>query len=174
MGEFDQGGQPMLKNLRAFQSASREQQVRDLERHNLAELEIIERLMTTLGLDAFETEIQRLVSLHKIDVLAPIQSIGRWRHPSLIGMTDGPFEVLSRVCEQLVVREPKLLQRPSYRCRNQERIAIPLTLWLDFVRYARECFDPAALDADFLLSKMREGLSSREAFDALIASKRNE
>lgn len=37
--------------------------------------------------------------------------------------------------------------------------------------YARECFDPAALDADFLSSRMGEGLSSKEAFDALIASK---
>ena len=149
-----------------------EQCIVGLERHNLTELEIIERLVATIGVEAFEVEVQRLAGLHKIDVCAPIQSIGRHTHHSLIGMSDAPFAILGRVCEQLVVREPELLQRPSYRCRNEERTALPLTLWLDFVRYARECFDPAALDADFLLSKMREGLSSKEAFDALIASKR--
>ena len=47
-----------------------------------------------------------------------------------------------------------------------------MLLWLDLTRYARECFDPAVLDAQFLVAKLKEGLSSKEAFDALIASKR--
>ena len=143
-----------------------------LAQHNLAQLEVIERLVGSIGVEVFERECRRLAELHVIDVQAPIQSISRYRHPSLIGMTDDPFDVLSRVCEQLVVREPALLQRPSYRFRNEECTALPLTLWLDLVRYARECFDPAALDAEFLSAKMGEGLSSKEAFEALVASKR--
>lgn len=149
-----------------------EKHVISLDRQNVAELEVIERLATTIGIEEFEREMQRLAGLHKIDAQATIQSIARHYHPSLIGMSHAPFDVMSRVCDQLVVRQPDLLQRLSYRCRNEERTALPLTLWLDFVRYARECFDPAVLDSDFLSSKMREGLTSKEAFDALIASKR--
>jgi hypothetical protein len=40
------------------------------------------------------------------------------------------------------------------------------------VRHAREAFDPAGLDAEFLAGKLREGYSTQEAFDALISSKR--
>ena len=34
---------------------------------------------------------------------------------------------------------------------------------LDLVRYTRECFDPAALDAEFLSAKMGVELSCEEA-----------
>lgn len=172
MSEFAQASEWMIKQLNAPETTSMEQHVVDLGQHNLAELEVVERLVVSIGVEAFEMEVQRLAGLHTVDVQAPIQSVARYHHPSVIGVSDVPFDVLSRVCEQLVVREPELLQHPSYQCRNEERIALPLTLWLDLVRYARECFDPAALDADFLSAKMREGLSSEEAFHALIASKR--
>lgn len=149
-----------------------ERHVISLERHNLPELEVVERLAATLGAEAFEVEVQRLASLHTIDLGAPVQSIARFTHPSLIGMSDAPFDVLSRVCDQLVIREPALLERPSYRCRHSHGTALPLALWLDLVRFAREEFDPAKWDAEFLVQKQRSGLSIREAFDALIAFKR--
>ncbi|NER62542.1 hypothetical protein G3435_26595 [Pseudomonas sp. MAFF212428] len=144
-----------------------------LERHNSAELEVVERLASTIGNEAFEREAQRLADLHTIDPHATIQSISLWHHPTLIGMSEGPFQILGRVCDQLVAREPMLLERPSYRCRNSHSTALPWTLWLDIVRYAREQFDPAALDAAFLAEKQRQGMSNRESFEALIAAKRD-
>ncbi|MCY7261907.1 hypothetical protein [Pseudomonas protegens] len=113
-----------------------------------------------------------MAELHKIDPTAPIQSITRCTHATQIEMTDGPVEVLRNRCDQLIAREPSLLKRPSYRSRDNQSTTLPLLLWLDLVRYARECFDPAELDAQFLVAKLKEGLSSKEAFDALIASKR--
>ncbi len=149
-----------------------ERYVISLERHNLPELHVVERLAATLGAEAFEVEVQRLASLHTIDFGAPVQSIARFTHPSLIGMSDAPFDVLSRVCDQLVIREPALLERPSYRCRHSHGTALPLALWLDLVRFAREEFDPAKWDAEFLVQKQRSGLSIREAFTPRIAQGR--
>jgi len=114
---------------------------------NLAELEIIERLAESIGVTAFAAQARRLAELHKIDPTVPTQLITRCTHATQIEMTDGPFEVLKNLCDQLIAREPSLLKRPSYRSRDNQRTALPLLLWLDLVRYARECFDPAALDA---------------------------
>jgi len=150
-----------------------EEHVISLERRNLAELEVVERLASTFGNDAFEREAQRLADLHVIDPHATIQSISLCLHPTLIGMSDGPFQILRRVSNRLVAREPLLLERLSYRCRNSYYTALPWTLWLDIVRYARERFDPAELDAAFLAEKQRQGLSNQEAFEALIAAKRD-
>lgn len=144
-----------------------------LERHNIDELEIVDRLAATIGAEAFEADVAHLAHLHVVDPDAAMQDISRMVHPSLIGMSDAPFEVLRRVSDSLVEREPKLLERPSFCCRDDRTTALPWTLWLALVRHARDFFDPAALDAEFLAAKMREGLSSRQAFDALIAYKRS-
>ncbi|SFI77453.1 hypothetical protein SAMN05444507_11136 [Pseudomonas syringae] len=162
----------MIKQLHDRASDPMGHDVIALGPNNLAELEVIERLAETIGVAGFAIQAQRLAELHKIDPTAPVQSITRCTHPTQIGMTDGPFEVLSNLCEQLIAREPSLLERLSYRSLDIQRTALPLLLWFDLVRYARECFDPAALDAQFLVAKLKEGLSSKEAFDALIASKR--
>lgn len=149
-----------------------EQHVRTLGRNNLSELESVERLVTSIGPEAFEADVQRLSNLYTVDTESTIQSISRLTHPSIIGMSETPFRIFQRLCDDLVVRVPLLLQRPSYRYRNGDSTAVPFELWLAIVRHAREFFDPAGLDADFLVARMREGESSREAFDALIASKR--
>ncbi|MBF8742088.1 hypothetical protein [Pseudomonas guariconensis] len=150
-----------------------EKHVISLERQNLSELEVVERLVSAIGDEAFEREAQRLADLHTIDPHATIQSISLWVHPTLIGMSEGLFQILGRVCDQLVEREPMLLERPSYRYRNSHYTALPWTLWLDIVRYAREQYDPAALDAAFLAEKQRQGMSNRASFEALIATKRD-
>lgn len=150
----------------------REQQVIGLERHNFAELDVIERWAFELGTDAFEAEVQRLAVLYALDLQEPIQAIRRQPHSSVIGMTDAPFQVLQRLCNQLIEREPQLLQRLSYRCRDEQHIALPWGLWLSLVRSAREAFDPAGHDAAFLIDRQREGLSTAEAFAALISHKR--
>jgi hypothetical protein len=149
-----------------------EQHVRTLGRDNLSELESIERLVASIGSAVFEADVRFLSSLHTVDTESAIQSISRLTHPSLIGMSETPFGIFQRLCDDLVLRTPALLQRPSYRCRNGDNTAVPFELWLSIVRHAREHFDPAGLDAEFLVAKMREGLSSKRAFDALIASKR--
>jgi hypothetical protein len=149
-----------------------EQHVRTLGRDNLSELESVERLVASIGPAAFEADVRFLSSLHTVDTESAIQSINRLTHPSLIGMSETPFRIFQRLCDELVLRAPALLQRPSYRCRNSDTTAVPFELWLAIVRHAREFFDPAGLDADFLVKRMREGHSSKEAFDALIASKR--
>ncbi|WP_253278718.1 hypothetical protein, partial [Pseudomonas syringae group genomosp. 3] len=146
--------------------------VRTLGRDNLSELESVERLVTSIGPEAFEADVRRLSNLHEVDTASAIQSISRLTHPSLIGMSETPFQIFQRLCDDLVLRAPSLLQRPSYRYRNGDNTAVPFELWLSIVRHAREHFDPAGLDAEFLVAKMREGLSSKRAFDALIASKR--
>lgn len=56
---------------------------------------------------------------------------------------------------------------------NTHYTALPWTLWLDIVRYAREQYDPAALDAAFLAEKQRQGMSNSASFEALIAAKRD-
>ena len=152
--------------------SDRKQQVIGLERDNLAELDVIERWARELGTDAFEAEVRRLAALYAIDPEEPIQSIRRQQHPSVIGMTDAPFAVLQRLCNQLIEREPQLLQRLSYRCRDEQHTALPWGLWLSFVRAAREAFDPAEHDAAFLIARQREGLSAAEALAALVAHKR--
>lgn len=38
-----------------------------LERHNLGELEVIERLADTIGIQAFEANVSGLAGLHAID-----------------------------------------------------------------------------------------------------------
>lgn len=150
----------------------REQQVIGLERHNLSELDVIERWARELGTDAFEAEVKRLAGLYVIDPEGPIQAIRRQHHPSVIGMTDAAFAVLQRLCNQLIEHEPGLLQRLSYRCRDEQHTALPWGLWLSLVRAAREAFDPASHDAAFLIARQREGLSTAEAFAALLAAKR--
>ncbi|HEJ1055600.1 TPA: hypothetical protein SLP05_003178 [Pseudomonas putida] len=143
-----------------------------LERRNLAELEVIERLVVETGAEAFEADARRLSNLHTVDPGSAIQAIRRLIHSSIIGMSDIPFQIFQRLSDDVVMRAPALLQRPSYRYRNGDNTAIPHELWLAIVRHAREYYDPAGLDADFLAARQREGLSNREAFDALIASKR--
>lgn len=150
-----------------------EQHVRTLGRDNLSELESVERLLASIGPAAFEADVRFLSNLHTVDTESAIQSISRLTHPSIIGMSDTPFQIFQRLCDDLVVRVPLLLQRPSYRYRNGDSTAVPFELWLDIVRHAREFFDPAGLDAEFLIARMREGCSRQEAFDALIASKRH-
>lgn len=152
--------------------SDRKQQVIGLERDNLPELDVIERWARKLGADAFAAEVQRLAELYVIDPEGPIQAIRRQHHPSVIGVTDAPFQVLQRLCNQLIEREPQLLQRLSYRCRDEQHTALPWGLWLSLVRAAREAFDPAEHDAAFLIARQREGLSATEAFAALIAHKR--
>lgn len=149
-----------------------EQYVRTLGRDNLSELESVERFVTSIGPEAFEADVRRLSNLYTVDTESATQSISRFTHPSLVGMSETPFRVFQRLCDDLVLRAPSLLQRPSYRCRNGDNTAVPFGLWLSIVRHAREHLDPAGLDADFLVARMREGRSSQEAFDALIASKR--
>lgn len=149
-----------------------EKHVIALERHNLPELEIIERLVATVGPEAFEADVRRLSELHTVDPESAIKSISRLTHPSIIGMSDTPFQIFQRLSDDLVMRAPALLQRPSYRYQHGDNTAVPFELWLSIVRHARAYFDPAGLDAEFLVARMREGLSNKEAFDALIASKR--
>lgn len=142
-----------------------------LEHRNLAELKVIERLVVETGAEAFEADARRLSDLHTVDPGSAIQAIRRLIHPFTIGMSDIPFQIFQRLSGDLVMRAPALLQRPSYRYRNGDSTAIPHELWLAILRHARE-YDPVGLDADLLVARLREGLSSREAFDALIASKR--
>lgn len=155
-----------------WMEATMEKPVISLERRNLAELEVIERLAVAMGGEAFEADVRRLSDLHTVDSDSAIQAINRLTHPSLIGMSDTPFQIFQRLSDDLIIRAPALLQRPSFRYRNGDNTAVPFELWLAIVRHAREYFDPAGLDADFLAARQREGLSNREAFDALIASKR--
>lgn len=149
-----------------------EQHIRTLGRDNLSELESVERLVTSIGPEAFEADVRRLSNLYTVDTESATQSISRLTHPSLVGMSETPFRIFQRLCDDLVLRAPSLLQRPSYRWRNGDNTAVPFGLWLSIVRHAREHLDPAGLDADFLVARMREGRSSKQAFDALIASKR--
>lgn len=144
-----------------------------LERRNLAELEAVERLAATVGAELFETDVMRLSRLHTIDPEGAIQAIRRLTHPSIIGMSDTPFQIFQRLADELVEREPSLLGRPSYRCRGSQHTALPYELWLSIVRHSRDTFDPAAADAEFLVSRLREGLTSEESFFALLASKRS-
>lgn len=58
-----------------------EKHVISLDRQNVAELEVIERLATTFGLKEFERGMKRLAALHKIDAQATIQSIARHYPP---------------------------------------------------------------------------------------------
>ncbi len=148
------------------------QHIIGLERDNVDELEVVERLFDAIGAEAFELDVMRLAGLHTIDPAATVQSIHRQVHTSVIGMRDAPFEVFQRLSDALVVREPGLLERPSYRCRHDQITAIPWALWLDVVRRARAHFDPAAADADFIGERLREGFTNQEAFEALLAFKR--
>lgn len=172
MSEFDQAEEWMMTQLQAPGPAVAGKRVIGMERHNLAELQAVERLVSDIGIERFEMEAQRLARLHTIDLQAPMQSLVHSTHPSLLGMGRERFDVLRRICDQLVEREPALLEHPSYCCRDTQRVGLPLTLWLDLVRFARAHFDPAGQDADFLVAKLKEGLSSEQAFEALIARKR--
>lgn len=114
-----------------------EQHVRGLERNNLPELEAVERLCRELGGPAFEALALGLAEAYVIEVEECRQSLQRLWHPSVIGMSDTPFLSLQRVCERLIEREPALLQKLSYRCRNEQCTALPLGLWQALVREAR-------------------------------------
>lgn len=144
-----------------------------LERHNLSELEVIQRLADTIGIDAFEADVSCLAGLHAIDPEEPIQAIRAQSYPSIIGLSEPAFQVMQRVSDTLVERQPALLSRRSYRCRDSQQTALPWALWLALVRHARSEFDPAGLDADFLMTRIRAGLSTQEAVHAPIASKRS-
>lgn len=148
------------------------QHIIGLERDNIDELEVVERLFDAIGAEAFEVDVLRLAGLHVIDPAAMVQSIHRQVHTSVIGMRDAPFEVFQRLCDALVEREPRLLERLSYRFRHDQITALPWALWLDVVRHARAHFDPAAADADFIGERLREGFTNQEAFEALLALKR--
>lgn len=154
------------------ESVERLQHSARFERLNVRELESIERLAAEHGGKDFEADAQRLAGLHVINPDEPVQSIKRQSDTSVIGMSDVPFMALQRVCEGLIEREPALLERTNYRQRDTSCTALPLTLWLALVRHAREQFDPAMLDAAFLVARMLEGLTSEQAFKALVAAKR--
>lgn len=171
MEEFDRAGAWMMHQLQGRKSIM-EKHVIGLERQNLAELEVVERLAGSIGIEAFEADVLRLAGLHALNPEATIQAVSVQVHTSIIGMSESVFQVLGRLCDTLVEREPALLTRSSYRCRNALQTALPWELWLALVRHAREAFDPAGLDAEFLAGKLREGCSTQEAFDALISSKR--
>lgn len=149
-----------------------ETQVVTLECQNLRELEVIERLADSIGIQAFETDVLRLAGLHAIDPDETVQVIRAQTHPSLIGVSEPVFQAMRLACRLLVEREPTLLNLPAFRSRDDLQTALPWTLWLTLVRHARSVFDPAGLDADFLMAKLREGRSAQEAFNALIAFKR--
>ncbi len=152
---------------------SAEQSVIGLERQNLDEFEVIERLFDALDAEVFEGDVRRLAELHVIDPAATVQSVPRQVHTSIIGMRDAPFEVFQRLCDALVERDPRLLERLSYRCRHDQTTVLPWALWLSVVRHARDHFDPAAADAEFLAERLHEGRTSQKAFEALPAFKRS-
>ena len=110
---------------------------RSLERNNLAELEAVEQLASVLGSEAFLALAQGLANDYLPCLEEPIQYIGRFHHPSLIGMSDVPFLALEQVCNSLVDREPLLLQRYPYRLRSDRRTALPHALWLQIVAQAQ-------------------------------------
>lgn len=58
-----------------------EQHVRTLGRENLSELESVERLVTSIGPEAFEADVRRLSNLYTLDPESAIQSISRLTHP---------------------------------------------------------------------------------------------
>ena len=64
-----------------------EKHVIGLERRNLAELEVVERLAAAIGAVAFEAEVSMLLRLQTVDPGCAIQSITRSIHPPLIGMS---------------------------------------------------------------------------------------
>ncbi|MBV4540083.1 hypothetical protein [Pseudomonas vlassakiae] len=150
-----------------------EQHISGFEHREQSQLEVVERLVATIGAEAFEVEVKRLTALQKVDIDAPMQIIMRCPHHPPVEMSDVLFCVLSRACDQIINLEPRLINLPAYGCRDSQRTALPQRLWLDLVRYAREKFDPAALDAEFIATRLKDGLSSREAFDALIDLKRS-
>ncbi|WP_342651234.1 hypothetical protein [Pseudomonas sp. REB1044] len=150
-----------------------EQQISGFEDRERSQLEVVERLVATVGAGAFEIEVQRLTALHKVDIDAPIQIFMRCPHHSPVEMSDVLFSVLSRACDEITNLEPRLISLPAYGCRDSQRTALPQGLWLDLVRFAREQFDPAALDAEFLAARLKDGMSSKEAFDALVNFKRS-
>lgn len=115
-----------------------ERHVIGLERHNLHELEAVERLCRDLGGPAFEALALGLAEVYPIALEECRQSLARWWNPGLIGMTDLPFTALQRVAERLIEREPALLQQLSYRCRDAQHSALPLGLWQHLVRHAEE------------------------------------
>jgi hypothetical protein len=115
-----------------------ERHVIALERHNLHELEAVEQLATELGAEAFEAVAMELASAYTIDPDECQQSIRRFYHPSLIGMTDVPFDALQKVCKRLIEREPHMLEKLTYRCRDNQRTALPHGLWLQLVEHAQQ------------------------------------
>jgi hypothetical protein len=114
-----------------------EKHVRGLERHNLHELEAVERLANKLGSEAFLAVAMELASGYTIDPEECRQSIRKKWNPTVIGMTAVPFQALAQVCESLIQREPKLLGRLPYRCRNEGQTALPLGLWQQLAERAR-------------------------------------
>ncbi|MFJ4051542.1 hypothetical protein [Pseudomonas hunanensis] len=150
-----------------------EQHIHGFENRERSQLAVVERLVATVGAEAFEIEVQRLTALHKVDIDGPIQTFMRCPHHSPVEMSDVLFSVLSRACDEITNLEPRLISLPAYGGRDSQRTALPQGLWLDLVRFAREQFDPAALDAEFLAARLKDGMSSKEAFDALIDFKRS-
>lgn len=114
-----------------------EQHVIGLTRQNLPELEAIEKLAEKIGAEAFEALAMQLANTHVINVEDCRQSIHRQWSPGLIGMTDEPFRALQNVCESLLVREPRLLEKLTYRSRDNQKTALPHGLWLQIVEHAQ-------------------------------------
>jgi hypothetical protein len=109
-----------------------EQHVIGLTRQNLPELEAIEKLAEKIGAEPFEALAMQLANNHVINV-----EDCRQCNPGLIGMTDEPFRALQKVCESVLVREPKLLVKLTYRSRDSDKTALPHGLWLQIVEHAQ-------------------------------------
>lgn len=180
-----------------------EQHVISLTRQNLHELEAVERLAQALGAEAFLALAQNLASAYTIDPGECRQSIHRRWTEGLIGMSDVPFFALQQVCESLIEREPRLLEKLTYRSRDSRKTVLSHGLWLQIVAcaqqgmsfaetkglqgvversmaYANAAYpdipanDPATFTAEFMLAREAEGMTTRQALEALIAHKKAE
>lgn len=173
-----------------------------LTRHNLHELESIERLAAFLGAARFGALALQLAYEYPVKTDEPYLSVRRTHHSSVIGMSDAPIEALCVVCEVVISRVPELLRVLSYRCRHENNTIVPYGLWLGLLERANgdvsliDTYSPCAtdgcphldivpepheliadsqamLDQDFLLARKREGLSVCEAVESLIAHRRD-
>jgi hypothetical protein len=86
MEEFDRAGAWMMHQLQGRKSIM-DKHVIGLERQNLAELEVVERLAGSIGIEAFEADVLRLAGLHALNPEATIQAVSVQVHPSIIGMS---------------------------------------------------------------------------------------
>lgn len=110
-----------------------EQHVISLTRQNLHELEAVEHLAEAIGTESFSALAQDLARTYEIDPFECRQSVHRRWTDVLIGMSDVPFSVIQKVCESLIEREPRLLEKLTYRSRDIRKTALPRGLWLQIV-----------------------------------------